>query len=48
MMGGVVELGPKSIKALAMQVSVSGMGDVEISRMAESGNAKRRANGDIR
>lgn len=48
MMGGVVELGPKSLKAVSQQVAVNVMlDDVAISRASQSGDAKRRANGDL-
>ncbi len=49
MMGGVMELGPKTLARLSQSVTNNIMiDDMAISRAAESGNAKRRSNGDIR
>jgi TP901 family phage tail tape measure protein len=48
MMGGVMELGPKSLKAISTNVTNNiVLDDVAISRAAERGNNKRRARGDI-
>jgi TP901 family phage tail tape measure protein len=45
---GTMELGPKTIKALAREAAVNVMiDDIAISRAAQSGNAKRRANGEL-
>jgi TP901 family phage tail tape measure protein len=47
-MGGVVELGPKSLAAVARQVAVNVMLDEEsISRAAQRGDQKRRLSGDF-
>lgn len=47
-MTGVIELGPKSLKAIAREVNITNMiDDVSISRAAERGNAKRKAVGDL-
>lgn len=48
MMGGVFELGPKSLNAVAQKVAVNILlDDVALSRAAERGNAKRRGSGDL-
>ncbi len=49
MMGGVVELGPKSLARLSANVVNNIMiDDVTLSRKVQSGNEKRRAGGDFR
>jgi TP901 family phage tail tape measure protein len=48
-MMGVVELGPKSLAAVAQQAAVNVMLDAEaLSRTVERGNRSRRARGDMR
>lgn len=49
MMGGVIELGPKSLARLGQSVTNNIMiNDEAISRAAERGNAKRRQQGELR
>lgn len=48
MLGGVIELGPKSLKAIAREVTINNMlDDAAISRSAERGNAVRRSTGEL-
>lgn len=45
---GIMELGPKTIKALAREAAINVMiDDVAISRASQSGDKKRRSNGDL-
>lgn len=44
--GGIVELGPKSLSRLSSSILVQ-IGDEEISRASQRGDAKRRSNGDL-
>lgn len=46
-MGGVMELGPRTVKALGNTIVNVGLDDVAISRSAERGNNIRRFNGEI-
>lgn len=47
-MGGVIELGPRSLKAISTTVTNNiVLDDVAISRASQRGDAKRRANGEI-